>query len=120
MGWDYTPDYSGIGAYLRDDPELKAELTRRAELGLAVARALAPRLQRPTRDRVRGALAASGHVEDLGIGASAPGRFGDGRRMTLAVVFDIEYTAAATFRFRGNPDETAQAYLLAAIPVIEA
>lgn len=120
MPWHYTPDYAGIGRYLREDPELKAELHRRAELGLTVARALAPRLRVARSGRVPGALAASGHVEDLGVTASAPGRFGDGQRMELAVVFNIEYAAAATYRFRHNPNEAARAYLLAAIPVIEA
>jgi hypothetical protein len=119
MPWRYDPDYAGIGRYLREDAELKAELHRRADLGLTLARALAPRLKAPRDGRIPGALAASGHIEDLGVAASAPGRFGDGQRMTLAVVFDISYAAAATYRFRHNPNEAARAYLLAAIPVIE-
>lgn len=105
MPWRYDPDYAGIAGYLREDPELRAELYRRAEMGLTVARALAPRRT--------GALAASGHVTDDGVG----GVHHD--RMQVSVVFTVTYTAATTYRFRHNPDETARAYLMAAIPVIE-
>jgi hypothetical protein len=113
MGWDYRPDYAGIAGYLKSDPELRAELRRRAELGLTVARALAPRLREPRPDRIPGALAASGKVTDDGIG----GVHHD--RMQFSVVFDIFYAAAVTYRFRHNPDQAARAYLMAAIPVIE-
>lgn len=113
MPWRYEPDRAGTGAYLKADPALRQELRRRAELGLTVARALAPRLKTPRSGRVPGALAASGHITDDGIG----GVHRD--RMQLSVVFDVEYTAAATYRFRHNPDEAARAYLMAAIPVIE-
>jgi hypothetical protein len=104
--WRYDPDYAGINAYLKYDPELRAELYRRAEMGLTVAKALAPRRT--------GALAASGHVTDDGIGGVH-----SGDRMQVSVVFTVTYTAAATYRFRHNPDEAARAYLMAAIPVIE-
>lgn len=112
----YDPDYAGIAAYLREDPELKAELRRRAEMGLSVARALAPRLKRPSRDRVRGELAASGEVTDDGIG----GIHHD--RMQLSVTFDVPqgYAAAATWPHRGHTrDPAAKDYLVAAIPIIE-
>jgi hypothetical protein len=113
MPWTYTPDYSGIGEYLKTDPELRAELHRRAEMGLTVARALAPRLQQPRAGRVPGALAASGHVTDDGLDEAKHDR------MQLSVVFTVEYAAAATYRFRRNPDHLARAYLVAAIPIIE-
>lgn len=116
MGWNYKADEAGIGRYMREDPELKVELRRRAEMGLTLARALAPRLQRPHAGRVPGALAASGQVTDDGIGG-APGKYGP--RMHFSVVFTVEYAAAATYRFRRNPDHLARAYLLAAIPIIE-
>jgi hypothetical protein len=103
--WRYDPDYAGIAGYLKADPELRAELYRRAEMGLTVAKALAPRRT--------GALAASGHVADDGVG----GVHHD--RMQVSVVFTVTYAAAATYRFRHNPDEAARAYLMAAIPVIE-
>lgn len=111
----YDPDRRGIGDYLKFDPELKVELARRAELGLAVARALAPVLKHPQRDRVPGELKGSGHVEDDGVG----GFHHD--RMQLSVVFDPfqGYGAAATFPHRRHPDPTARDYLLAAIPMIE-
>jgi hypothetical protein len=105
MAWTYHPDSAGIGAYLRSDPDLRAELHRRADLGLTVARALAP--------RHTGALAATGHVEDSGLDDAHHDR------MQISVIFTIDYAAAATYRFRHNPDETARAYLMAAIPVIE-
>lgn len=98
MGWDYTPDHVGTGAYLRTDPALHAELLRRAELGLATARALAPRRT--------GRLAASGHIE------SGPGHGIHGDRMQLSVIFDVPYAAAATW-----PGRTA--YLDAAKAAME-
>jgi hypothetical protein len=105
MPWAYHPDHAGIGAYLRSDVELRRELHRRADLGLTVARALAPRRT--------GALSGSGRVEDTGLDAAHHDR------MQLSVVFTIDYAAAATYRFRHNPDTAARAYLMAAIPVIE-
>lgn len=99
MGWDYTPDHVGTGAYLRSDPSLRSELERRAYLGLAVARSLAPRRT--------GRLAESGHVE------SGPGHGIHGDRMQFTVVFDIDYAAGATW-----PNRTA--YLEAAQAVMEA
>jgi hypothetical protein len=36
--WRYDPDYAGIAGYLKADPELRAELYRRAEMGLTVAK----------------------------------------------------------------------------------
>lgn len=113
MPWHYTPDYGGIASYLKSDPELHQELRRRAELGLTVARALAPRLDAPRNGRIPGALAASGHVTDDGLGGAKHDR------MQVSIVFDVTYTAAATYRFRHNPDEAARAYLMAAIPIIE-
>lgn len=112
----FHADYRGQGEYLKFNPELKAELQRRGELGLAVSRALAPRLNRATRTRIPGALAASGHVVDDGIG----GVHHD--RMQLSVVFDVStpeaYGAAATWPHnRRNP--AAADYLRVAIPVIE-
>jgi hypothetical protein len=95
MPWTYDPDYAGIGAYLKSDPELRAELHRRADLGLTVARALAPRLA--PRGRVPGALAASGHVEDDGLDEATTTACSSRWSST------IEYAAAATYRFRHNP-----------------
>jgi hypothetical protein len=110
----YTPDEAGTGRYLREDPALRAELHRRGELGLTVARALAPRLKAPRRDRIPGALAASGQITDDGLG----GIHHD--RMQLSVTVDVApgYAAAATFP-KKHPDPTARDYLLAAIPIIE-
>lgn len=80
----YTPDHVGTGAYLRSSPELRALLERRAHLGLAVGRALAPRRT--------GKLAMSGHVESGDLGMQ---RHHD--RMVFSVVFDVPYAAAATW-----------------------
>lgn len=98
MGWDYTPDHVGTGAYLRTSPELRAELMRRAEVGLGAARALAPRRT--------GRLADSGHLEF----AENGGIHRD--RMQVSVVFDVYYAAAATW-------PTRTAYLEAVIAVVE-
>lgn len=85
-GWKYTPDRVGTGQYLRHSPGLYSELERRAHLGLAVGQALAPRRT--------GALAASGHVQ-------FDGRSGGIKRdrMQFSVVFDVPYTAAATWPY---------------------
>lgn len=111
---DYTPDYEGIGRYLRESPDLRNELHRRAELGLTVARALAPVQRHATRDRVPGTLKASGHVVDDGLDDVHHDR------MQISVVFDPEpgYGAAATFPKR-HPNPNAADYLRAAIPIIE-
>lgn len=118
MGWSYTEDRQGTGDYLKFDVDLKAELARRGELGLSIARALAPRLKTPRRDRVVGELAASGQVTDDGVG----GFFHD--RMQLSVTFDVPegYAAAATWPHRrggGRGSPNAKDYLLAALPAIE-
>ena len=99
----YRPDHRSTGVYLRTDPALKAELRRRANLGLAAARA---NIRNDT-----GALARSGHVEDMG---PRGGRKRD--RMELQIVFDAPHAAAVEFgtrRGRGRP------YLRPAIRVIE-
>lgn len=83
----YTPNHAGIGSYLRSSPELRAELERRAHLGVAVGAALAPRRT--------GKLAASGHVEDGDLGMQH-----HHDRMSFSVVFDIPYAAAATWPSR--------------------
>jgi hypothetical protein len=110
----YTEDYESIGRYLRESPELRAELHRRAELGLTIARALAPVLKHPTHDRVPGALKASGRVTDDGLADAGHDR------MQVSIEFGPEqgYGAAATFPKR-HPDPTAKDYLIAAIPMIE-
>lgn len=108
MAWTYHPDYKSTGEYLKFDPGLRQELHRRADLGLTVARALAPRRT--------GALASTGHITDDG---PVGGSIHPHDRMQLSVVFTIDYAAAATYRFRHNPDTAARAYLMAAIPVIE-
>ena len=111
----YTPDYDGISRYLRQSPDLRTELHRRGQLGLTVARALAPVLKSPTHDRVPGELKASGHVEDGDVSDSAKHD-----RMVVEVVFGPEqgYGAAATFPHR-HPNPNAADYLRAAIPIIE-
>jgi hypothetical protein len=84
MGWNYTPDHSGVSGYLRNEPALRAELERRAHVGLGVGRALAPRRT--------GKLAESGHVVFDG---SRGGARHD--RMAFSVIFDVSYAAAATW-----------------------
>jgi hypothetical protein len=117
---DYTYDRDGISAYLKTSPELRAELWRRAELGLTVARALAPVFLGNSRIRVPGTLQASGHVEDGGIGG-----FGDSR-MQVSIVFDPTgtnndgYGAAGTYQHQpGGVRNKNIDYLIAAIPMIE-
>lgn len=99
----YDPDHVGTGLYLKRDLELRAELHRRAILGLHVAQVLAPHRT--------GALQASGHVEFDG---ESGGYKHD--RMQYSIVFDIPYAAAATYP--PGPDE--REYLLAAKRAIEA
>lgn len=101
MAWNYTPDHKGTGEYLRNEPALRAELERRAHLGLAVADSLSPYRT--------GRLRASGHVEFDGRGGIHKDR------MEVSVTFDIEYAAAATYP--PGPDE--REYLLAAEAVME-
>jgi len=96
----YTPDHSGTGSYLRSSPELRAELERRAHLGVSVGAALAPRRT--------GKLAESGHVEDGDLGMQS-----HHDRMVLSVVFDVDYAAAATW-------PTRTAYLEAVKAAMEA
>lgn len=110
----YTPVPDGMAGYLAGDPDLRAELRRRADMGLQVAAALAPRLRRPRRDRVVGALAASGHVVDDGVQPVYKGV----PRMQYSVVFDVDYAAAATYDRRRSRNVTT-AYLLAAKTVME-
>lgn len=109
---EFHADYRSQGEYLRHDPELKGELQRRALLGLTIATALAPRLRHPTRNRVPGALAASGRVVDQGTDDAHHDH------MALRVEFTIDYAAAATWPHnRRNP--AAADYLRAAIPAME-
>lgn len=96
----YTPNHVGTGAYLRSSPELRAELERRAHLGVSVGAALAPRRT--------GRLAGSGHVENGDLGMQTRHD-----RMVLSVVFDVPYAAAATW-----PSRTA--YLEAVKAAMEA
>ena len=99
MGWKYTPDHVGTGAYLRSSPELKAELYRRAVLGRDTAVALSPFRT--------GRLRSTGHLEFRSDGGVKRDR------MEYEIVFDVSYAAAATW-----PSRTA--YLEAAIAVMEA
>lgn len=101
----YHHDEAAWGVFMRTSPELKGELRRRAQLGLAVGRALAPRRT--------GRLASSGRVVDNGIGGV------NRDRMELAVLFDAEHAAAVTFGYRGRPGGN-RAYLEAVKAVIEA
>lgn len=103
MAWKYTPDHVGTGEYLKSSPALRSELERRAHLGLAVAMALAPHRT--------GALASSGQVRFDG---TSGGIKRD--RMQFSIVFDVPYTAAATWPY--GHDRTA--YLDAAKAVVEA
>lgn len=80
----YTPDHVGVAAYLRTCPELRAVLEVRAQLGVAVGAALAPRRT--------GKLAASGHVVEGDLGMQT-----HHDRMVFSVVFDVPYAAAATW-----------------------
>lgn len=101
----YTHDGAAWGLYLRESPDLRSELHRRAQIGLAVGRALAPRRS--------GDLAASGKVVDDGVGGAHRDR------MQLSVVFDVIYAASATFPQRRNQERTRR-YLEAVKAVIEA
>lgn len=101
----YKTDPRAVGVWLKTDRGLNAELKRRAHLGLAVGRALAPRRT--------GALAASGKIVDDGLGGV------NRDRMQVSVVFDEEYTAAVTFDKRRRQQIT-RAYLFAVKAVIEA
>jgi hypothetical protein len=119
---DYTPDYAGIAEYLNTSPELQAELERRADLGLNLARALAPVYTGRTRNRVPGTLRESGHTEFDG---PLQGVHHD--RMQVSVVFDPVgtnedgYGAAGTYQHqRGGKRNSNTDYLKAAIPIIEA
>lgn len=109
----YDPNHVGLSGYLRESPELKVEMLRRARTGLAVGQALAPRLSRPRRDRVPGALAASGHVVDDGIGGARHDR------MQVSVIFDVFYAVNVSFDQR-RAREITRAYLEAMKAVIEA
>lgn len=100
----YTPDKRSTGVYMRTDPDLKAELRRRADLGLAAARG---NIRNDT-----GQLARSGHVEDMG---ARGGRKRD--RMELQVVFDAPHAAAVEFGTRGG--RRRRPYLRPVIPIIE-
>jgi hypothetical protein len=99
----YQRDTRSTGVYLRTDPTLKAELRRRAGIGLAAARA---NIRNDTGD-----LARSGHVEDMG---ARGGRKRD--RMELQVVFDAPHAASVEF---GTARARARPYLRPAIPIIE-
>lgn len=99
----YTPDHVGTGSYLRYDGDLRAELYRRAQIGVGVAAALAPHRT--------GKLAASAHVEFDG---TAGGLKKD--RMQYSVVLDVPYAAAATW----PPGPDARAYLEATKQAMEA
>lgn len=99
----YTPDHVGVAGYLRFEPDLRAELERRALLGLSVGAALAPRRT--------GALARSGHVEFDGTNGGVKHD-----RMQVSVVFDVPYAAAATWPY--GHDRTA--YLQAVKAAMEA
>lgn len=111
----YQPDSAGLAAYVRSSPELKAEMMRRARVGLGVAQAMAPRLQTPRRDRVPGALAASGHIVDDGV---QPVKNGN-PRMQLSILFDVFYAVNVTFDQR-RAQAITTAYLNAAKAAIEA
>lgn len=101
MPWDYTPDHVGTGMYLMNEPALRAELERRAYLGLAVAVALAPKRT--------GRLAASGEVTSDGVGGV------NHDRMQVSIQFEVSYAVPASF-----PDADEDDYLQAAVAVIEA
>lgn len=98
----YKPDRAGIAGYLKADTELRAELHRRARLGLTFAAARARKLT--------GRQAASGHLEDVARGGVK------GDRMQVDVVFDAPYSAAREF---GNKRSRAEGNLRASVPIIE-
>jgi hypothetical protein len=109
MGWKYTEDHRGTGEYLNHSPELKAELLRRAHMGLAVATSLA-KIGRAN-DPHRGALKASGRVVDDG-----PNRGFHRDRMQVSIVFDVPHAVPATFRNKYH--SPAVEYLIAALPIM--
>jgi hypothetical protein len=101
-------DHRGLAGYLMGDDDLRAELRRRAQLGLAFAQARAVKRT--------GTQAASGHLEDV----DRAGVKGD--RMGVDIVFDAvnpegdEYSAAREF---GNARSRAEGNLRAAVPIVE-
>lgn len=99
----YTPNYRGIGEYLKYSPELKRELYRRALLGQSTAASL---MHHKT-----GKMAASGRVVDNG-----PNGGFRHNRMELAVVFTVPYAVPATWH---NARQVALDALLAAVSVME-
>lgn len=88
---DYKPDRKGLGAYLRQSPELRRLLHDAAEHGAAAARAAAPVDTGAYRDSI--------HAEDAGI---------DRDRQAARVVADIRYAADVEFR-RGSHHPLQQA-----------
>lgn len=98
----YTPNHAGVAAYLNTSPELRALLQQRAMLGASAAQALAPRRT--------GALARSIQVTDDG-----PNQGAHHDRMQFSVVVTVPYAVPASF-----PDPQEQAYLDAAIRIMEA
>jgi hypothetical protein len=109
MGWRYTEDHRGTGDYLQHSPELKAELMRRAGLGLSVATSLA-KIGRAN-DPHRGALKVSGRVTDDG---PHGGIHHD--RMQVSVQFVVPHAVPATFRNKYHGP--AVDYLRAALAVM--
>lgn len=84
--YDYKIDRSGLGKFMRSDPQLHRALFTAGRQILSVARSLAP--------VDTGELRNSGRVEDLGV---QPVRSGE-RRMTIAVTFYARHAAAVEAR----------------------
>lgn len=99
----YEWDRKGIGEMMRRSPQMRAELHRRARLGLEFVQSRAARRT--------GRQAESGHIEDAGTGG---GIFGD--RMEVRVVFDAPYSVEREF---GSVHNAPEGNLSAAIPIIE-
>jgi hypothetical protein len=102
----YRPERQGVRTYLRTDPDLAAELRRRANLGLAAARATL------AAHRQSGAISRSGHVEGPAVGRVARGE----DRLVCHVVFDHPGAVSAEF---GTKRSRPVGYLRSAVPIIE-
>lgn len=86
---DLRPEVSGMGRMMKNHPGLHLRMREVARERLAVMRSRAPVSRPGTGGRTPGTLKRSGRVEYRGIRPVYRG----GRRMTYAIVFDVEYAA---------------------------
>lgn len=107
----YIPDRSGIRGYLQGDADLRRELTRRGQLGLAYAKSVAPRGR-------TGELRNSGHLESPTVRSVANGT----PRLVAEIVFDVDYAASVEFgnnRTRRPTIDPPRHFLQSATAIVE-